>query len=251
MHREVINSLAANAASGSSSRVSPVVDLSFKKFVQNLATSGSDKSFLIQKKYKQLMDPIVEDLSEEGTQSGERVDFGGSDSDDNNNPSSDSGLHDDRTRILALAAPSLEHEHTVVVIPIESIHPEIDCSQEGLGSQVIDAMEVDGSADPKDGTQQERRPRLSSRIAAQPNAAARIEDRARQIAAARDLSGTNINSENSFSVLDNDSIYSRALEMGVDPSTFLLENFDCLKDLEIARHQLDRKLQEKSTELEE
>jgi hypothetical protein len=30
--------------------------------------------------------------------------------------------------ILALAAPSLEHEHTAVVIPIETIHPEIDCS---------------------------------------------------------------------------------------------------------------------------
>jgi hypothetical protein len=29
--------------------------------------------------------------------------------------------------------------------------------------------------------------------------------------------------------------------MGVDPSTFSLENVDCLKDLEIARHQLDRK----------
>jgi hypothetical protein len=39
--------------------------------------------------------------------------------------------------------------------------------------------------------------------------------------------------------------------MGVDPSTFLLEIIDCLKDLEIARHQLDRKMQEKSTETEE
>jgi hypothetical protein len=46
VHREVINSLAANAASGSSSPASPAVDLSFKKFVQTLASSGSDKSFL-------------------------------------------------------------------------------------------------------------------------------------------------------------------------------------------------------------
>jgi hypothetical protein len=106
---------------------------------------------------------------------------------------------------------------------------------------VIDAMEVDASADPEDAVPQDRRPRISSRITAQPNAAARTEDRARQIAEARDLSGTNLNSKNSFSVLDNDSIYTRALEMGVDPSTFSLENVDCLKDLEIARHQLDRK----------
>jgi hypothetical protein len=37
------------------------------------------------------MDPIVEDLSEEGTQSGEKVDFGESDSEDSDNISSDSG----------------------------------------------------------------------------------------------------------------------------------------------------------------
>jgi hypothetical protein len=138
-----------------------------------------------------------------------------------------------------------------VVISVDSVHPEIECSQEGLDSQVIDAMEVDAPADPGDDAPQERHPRLSSRIAAQPNAAARIEDRARQIAEARNLSGTNLNSENSFSVLDNDSIYTRALEMGVDPSTFSLENVDCLKDLEIARHQLDRKQQEKSNESED
>jgi hypothetical protein len=77
------------------------------------------------------MDPIVEATSEEGTQSGERVDIEGIDSDSS---SSDSGILDGRTRILALAAPSLEHEHTALVISVDSIHPEIDCSQEGLGS---------------------------------------------------------------------------------------------------------------------
>jgi hypothetical protein len=52
VHREVINSLAANAASGSSSPASPAVDPSFKKFMQTLASSGSDKSLIFQKKYK-------------------------------------------------------------------------------------------------------------------------------------------------------------------------------------------------------
>jgi hypothetical protein len=32
--------------------------------------------------------------------------------------------------------------------------------------------------------------------------------------------------------------------MGIDPSSFQLENIDCLKDLEIARHHIDQKLQE-------
>jgi hypothetical protein len=33
--------------------------------------------------------------------------------------------------------------------------------------------------------------------------------------------------------------------MGVDPSTFNLDNVDCLKDLEIARHSINQKLEEK------
>jgi hypothetical protein len=71
-----------------------------------------------------------------------------------------------------------------------------------------------------------------------------VEDRARQNTASRNLSGTNLNSSNYFSVLDNDSIYTRALEMGIDSSSFQLENIDYLKDLEIARHHIDQKLQE-------
>jgi hypothetical protein len=147
--------------------------------------------------------------------------------------------------VLALAAPSLEHEHTAVILPMEGPISDIDCSQEGLGSQVIDDMETDVTI-PSSRCPQLDRIRTSDRIAAQPDAHARMDDRARQNTASRNLSGTNLNSSNSFSVLDNDSIYTRALEMGVDPSSFQLENVDCLKDLEIARHHIDQKLQENS-----
>jgi hypothetical protein len=145
--------------------------------------------------------------------------------------------------VLALAAPSLEHEHTAVILPMEGPISDIDCSQEGLGSQVIDDMETDVPI-PDTRCSQRDRTRTSDRIAAQPDAHARVEDRARQNTASRNLSGTNLNSSNSFSVLDNESIYTRALEMGIDPSSFQLENIDCLKDLEIARHHIDQKLQE-------
>jgi hypothetical protein len=59
----------------------------------------------------------------------------------------------------------------------------------------------------------------------------------------RDTSGTNLNSFNSFSILDDEDICSRALEMGVDPNTFTLENINHIKDLEIARHNLNCKSQ--------
>jgi hypothetical protein len=122
---------------------------------------------------------------------------------------------------------------------------DIDCSQEGLGSQVIDDMETEVPI-PDTRHSQMDKTRASDRIAAQPDAHTRVEDRARQNTASRNLSGTNLNSSNSFSVLDNESIYTRALEMGVDPSSFQLESIDCLKDLEIARHHIDQKLQKKT-----
>jgi hypothetical protein len=189
------------------------------------------------------MEPIVEkSTAEEEDPSGERVNLEGSESEEE---STDQSVGNDGQGyvmgVLALAAPSLEHEHTAVILPMEGPISDIDCSQEGLGSQVIDDMETDV---PTHDTRcfQRDRTRTSDRIAAQPDAHARVEDRARHNIATRNLSGTNLNSSNSFSVLDNDSIYTRALEMGIDPSSFQLENIDCLKDLEIARHHIDQKL---------
>jgi hypothetical protein len=85
VHREVVESLDANAASGSGSGpdtdISVSDDQSFSKFVQDLAKSGSDKSLYIQKKYKQFMEPIVENsAAEEEEPSGERVNLEGSES---------------------------------------------------------------------------------------------------------------------------------------------------------------------------
>jgi hypothetical protein len=82
VHREVVDALAANAPSGSSTPSAPVEDLSFTKFVQKLAKSGSDKGLFIQKQYAQFMEPIAENAAAEQENSeGERVDLEGSDSD--------------------------------------------------------------------------------------------------------------------------------------------------------------------------
>jgi len=52
------------------------------------------------------------------------------------------------------------------------------------------------------------------------------------------LSGTNLSLFNSFVVLDDEDIISRALEMGVEHSSLSFEFINSLKDLEIARHKL-------------
>jgi hypothetical protein len=182
------------------------------------------KVSIFRKKYKQFMEPIVENAvaAEEEDPSGERVNLEASDSkEESTDQSSGNDGQGYVMGVLALAAPSLEHEHTVVILPMKGPISDIDCSQEGLGSQVIDEMEIDV---PNQDTRlsQRDRTRSSARIAAQPDVHARVEDRARHITATRNFSGTNLNSSNSFSILDNDSIYTRALEMGIDPSSFQL-----------------------------
>jgi hypothetical protein len=117
----VVGALAANAASGSALLVTQVVDPSFRKFVQDLAKIGSDKSFFIQKKYKQLMEPIDENVgAKEEDRSEENVDFEDSDAEDGiSNQISEGEEHG--MGVLALEAPSLEDEHTVVVIPVMEV----------------------------------------------------------------------------------------------------------------------------------
>jgi hypothetical protein len=87
VHREVVESLAANAASGSGSGPETSIpvsdDQSFSKFVQDLTKSGSDKCLYIQKKYKQFMEPLVENsAAEEEDPSSERVNLEGSESEE-------------------------------------------------------------------------------------------------------------------------------------------------------------------------
>jgi hypothetical protein len=57
----------------------------------------------------------------------------------------------------------------------------------------------------------------------------------------KDSEGTNIKTENPFSVLDDDEIVSRVLQMGVNIGDNKLEKVNFLKHLEKSRHALDKK----------
>jgi hypothetical protein len=78
-----------------------------------------------------------------------------------------------------------------VIIPVEGPPPDIDCSQEGMGSQVIDEMETDAPIGNTRTVQQEMPIRNSSRLAAHPDINVRVEDGARQMTATRNISSLN------------------------------------------------------------
>jgi hypothetical protein len=101
----------------------------------------------------------------------------------------DEDFVDNKRVVLALGAPSLQHEHTVVVIPVDGAQPEV----EEICSQVDDAVMNEAIPVPPP-----VQPRASSRLAAQGHLADRIEDRARQATSSRNLEGTNLSSHNYF-----------------------------------------------------
>jgi hypothetical protein len=67
----------------------------------------------------------------------------------------------------------------------------------------------------------------------------RIDTRAMEKTGDRNISGTNLNTHNSFALLDDEGILNRALEMGVSHVSFNLEKINYLKDLETARHAIN------------
>jgi phosphatidylserine decarboxylase len=47
--------------------------------------------------------------------------------------------------VLVRVAPSLRHEHTIVVIPVDGSQLEVECTQEELASQVDNPPQDEGS----------------------------------------------------------------------------------------------------------
>jgi hypothetical protein len=83
--------------------------------------------------------------------------------------------------------------------------------------------------------------RGSSRIQADGKAQTHIMEKAIQNVQQRDLEGNNSVNSNSFSVLQDDEILSKALEIGIDVSSLPLNTINQLRDLEIARDNLAKK----------
>jgi hypothetical protein len=192
-------------------------DPSFKKFISGLASSNSDKSFHLKKQFSHILPPIEENVAENDGFPDEQVDYGSSDESGESSQATDMPLITPGTGILALAAPSTRQEHMTVDIPIDGSQPEAESTQEELASQ------DNPSAAPRiqqPDVQTDVAIRRSSRVANQGNTNIRIDDKAKTAAEKKDLSGTSLNSSNSFAILDDDDIIARALEMGISHDSF-------------------------------
>jgi hypothetical protein len=127
VHREVVEALAADSVP-SASQLVDVNDPKYKKFLHNLMKSGGDKTYYFQKHYKNQM-PVIQENSEgvNLSNSAERVNLEGSESDDESvDQEAKEEFVDNRRVVLALGAPSLQHERTAVVIPVDGAQPEVE-----------------------------------------------------------------------------------------------------------------------------
>jgi hypothetical protein len=206
-------------------------DESYRQFVNSLARSKTDKAFTIQKEYISLLDLIAENTKERSGHSDELVDYDSSE----NSQASDVPFLTQGQGILALVVPMVERTD-------ESSQPDPDTQEDPL-SQVdnpsIDIESPGGDNIHNAGAGEgmlHQVPRMSSMIDSMGVHNARIEARAMENTSARNIPGTNLNTHNSFALLDDEDILNRALEMGVNPDSLNLEKINYLKDLEIARH---------------
>jgi hypothetical protein len=238
LQNQVVNAPTAAQTGSDDIFLSQQKDPAFKNFINELASSSSDKSFHLKKQFSQFLPPIVENVAENEDIDEEQVDYESGDS----SQATDMPFIESGRGVLALAVPTPRQETSAVIINVGGSQPEVEYTQEELASQ------VDNPLGDEDGGQQDILPegptRRSTRVDTQGDTSIRIDDKAQAAAERKDLSGTSLNTSNSFAILDDDDIIARALEMGVSKCSLHLEKVHYLKDLEIARHSI-KEMQEK------
>jgi hypothetical protein len=249
VNKDVITALSLDKYVGGLEDPSMDNNASFMDFVSKLFKSGSDKGFMHQKKYQKLMEPILEEQEQPiyeqqggGDGSIDMVDYDSSDTEEVNQAGHEEGeyIHG---AVLALAAPSLEHERMDVVIPVDGSQPEVENMQENM-QEVLTQEDMRGNDEGNAGRMEIRAEdpvqptRMSTRITGQPHAISWVEDGTRTQNHARNVACTNLNSFSKFDALDDEDIYARALETGVKLDTFNLDRINHIKDLEVAASKL-------------
>jgi hypothetical protein len=119
VHKYVVTALASAQPNSEEDFFSQQNDPSFKKFISELASSNSDKFFHLKKQFGHILPPIEENVAENDGMPEEQVDYGSSTESGESSQASDMPFINPGQGVLALAAPSLRHEHTAVVIPVD------------------------------------------------------------------------------------------------------------------------------------
>jgi hypothetical protein len=128
---------------------------------------------------------------------------------------------------------------------IERNEKETDSQEEVMGggkAQLDPMMAICGTSHrKKSSTPEQGAIRQSQRVKEQGLGAINIAEKATLAAQKRNLEGNHLNLKNSFAVLSNTDLMSRSRKMGVKIGEGDLQKFDILKELEIARANLNEK----------
>jgi hypothetical protein len=189
-------------------------ELTYEEFLRDLLQSRSDKRYMWKQQLERIpganLDPVIESPIDQSMDTG---DFSSQEA----GISSDSGNN------------KVVHSSAVLITEIPS--SPVNISPSGVRHSVP-AIPTPDQPQPVRG---------SSRIQAEGKAQTHIMEKAIQNVQQRDLEGNNSVNSNSFSVLQDDEILSKALEIGIDVSSLPLNTINQLRDLEIARDNLAKK----------
>ncbi|KAM0848928.1 hypothetical protein ACQ4PT_054064 [Festuca glaucescens] len=198
VHKEVVAALAPERVLDGVELPSMSNDASFRDFMSKLVKSGSDKGFMHQKKYQKMMEPILEEQAQPVQ---DNNDDGSIDMVDYDSSDNEEGLQEEEEEvehiqgaILALGVPSLEHERTTVVIPVDGSQPEAENlqedMQEGLTQEDVQGTSGGGERRVEINIMDPVQPaRVSTRIDGHPQATSRVVDGTRT-QQPRDTSGS-------------------------------------------------------------
>ncbi|KAK1653547.1 hypothetical protein QYE76_071352 [Lolium multiflorum] len=138
VHKSVTDAFAPSVLFPGQASSSASASPSYTQFLHTLVKSGSDKAFMIQKKYKKELGPILEAVNEEDF-SEEQVDY---DTTDSESVATSERYINPGQGVMALAVPSLQ-ERVTAVLPADGSQPKIDGTQEAPLSQVDNPTDME------------------------------------------------------------------------------------------------------------
>jgi hypothetical protein len=135
----------------------------------------------LKKRFGHIRTPIVENAENNGLPD-EQIDYRSSTDNGESSQNSDMPFINLGQGVLALDAPSLMHEHTIVVIPVDGCQPEVECTQDEPASQVDNPPEDEGNQQTDMHGEVDVATRKSSRVVDHGNTSTIVEDKAKAAA---------------------------------------------------------------------
>jgi hypothetical protein len=182
-------------------------ELTYEEFLRDLLQSRGDKRYMWRQQLERIpganLDPVIESPVDQSLNTG---DYSSQEARISSETGDDNVMHSYAVLITELPSSPVNKSPTVIRPSVPAV-PTPDQPQPVRGS---------------------------TRIQAEGKAQTHIMEKAVQNMKQKDLEGNNTVNSNSFSVLMDDEIMSKALEIGIDVASLPLNTIHQLRDLEIA-----------------